>query len=312
MRIAFWGTPDFAAPPLRALIGEGYDVVGVVTQPDKPRHNNGRSRSQVDPSAVKVIALEEGLPVLQPERPRGTEFLAQLEALAPDISVVVAYGHLLTDEVIRLPVLGTVNVHASLLPQYRGAAPIEAAIRDGCADTGVTVMRMVRALDAGPVIHALRAPIAPDETAGELHLRLAELGATAIVEALALMAMGKAVESPQIDALATFAPKIGRGDARLSFDAPADRVARLVRAYDPRPGAWAVVEGREVRCFGARGIAERSGQPGEVIEAGDSGLLVACGEGAVRIAEVHPAGGKRLAAAQWVRGRGVSVGSRFS
>jgi methionyl-tRNA formyltransferase len=157
----------------------------------------------------------------------------------------------------------------------------------------------------------LRAPIATDETAGELYVRLAELGATAIIEALALIALGKAVESPQNDALATFAPKVRREDARLSFDGPADRVARLVQAYDPKPGSWSVLRGLEVRCFGARAVPDRSGAPGEVLEAGEAGLFVACGEGAVRIAEVHPAGQKRLAAAQWVRGRGVNVGDRF-
>ena len=308
MRIVFFGTPDFATPPLLALIGEGHDVVAVVTQPDKPR---GRSRSTLDPSPVKVIALAESIPVLQPEEPRGPEFEAALRALAPDISVVVAYGHILPRDVIDLPRLGTLNIHASLLPQYRGAAPIQAAIRDGEIETGVTIMQMVPALDAGPVILALHTPIEADETAGELQLRLAELGAEAIVEALVLRSVGKATPMPQNDALATSAAKIVRADARLPFGAPSDRVARLVRAYDPRPGGWGVLNGLEVRCFGAQDVPGRSGAPGEVLEAGERGLLVACGEGAVRIMDVHPAGQKRLAAAQWVRGRGVRVGDRF-
>jgi methionyl-tRNA formyltransferase len=308
MRIVFWGTPEFAEPPLRALIGEGHDVVGVVTQPDKPR---SRSRSQLDASPVKVLALDEGIPVLQPQRPRGGEFLAQLRALEPEISIVVAYGHLLPDEVINVPPRGTLNIHASLLPEYRGAAPIQAAIRDGRQETGVSVIRMVSALDAGPVLLMLRTPIATDETAGELHLRLAELGATAIVEALALMALGKSVEAPQNDSLVTYAPKISRDDARLPFDAPADRVARLARAYDPKPGAWTMLRDLEVRCYGVRAVPDRSGLAGEVLEATEQRLLVACGEGAVRIGEVHPAGHKRLAAAQWVRGRGVAEGDRF-
>lgn len=311
MRIVFFGTPEFATPPLRALIGEGFDVVAVVTQPDRPRQHGGRSRSRLDPSPVKVIALEEQIPVLQPERARGPEFLAQLRALAPEIAIVVAYGQILPADVIDAPPLGTLNIHASLLPEYRGAAPIQAAIRDGCPETGVTIMRMVPALDAGPAILALHTAIAPDETAGELQLRLAELGATALIEALALIAMGKATESPQNDALATYAPKIDREAARLPFDAPSDRVARLIRAYDPKPGAWAVLGGLEVRLFGARAVDGCSGAPGEVLEAGEDGLLVACGEGAVRIAEVHPAGKKRLAAAQWVRGRGVAMGEHF-
>jgi len=309
VRILFWGTPDFATPPLRALIGEGHDVVGVVTQPDRPR---GRSRSQLDPSPVKAVAVEEGIPVLQPERPRGEEFLAQLRALEPDISVVVAYGHILPSEVIDLPKLGTLNIHASLLPALRGAAPIQAAIANGFTETGVTIMRMVPALDAGPVVLALPTPIEPDETAGELQLRLAEIGAEAIFEALALIGLGQATETPQDDSLATYAPKIERSDARLPFDASCEHVARLVRAFDPKPGAWSVLHGAEVRFFGAR--AEPGGAPGwpgEVLEAGPNGLLVACADGAVRCAEVHPAGRKRQTVAAWARGRGVALGERF-
>ena len=315
MRIVFFGTPDFATPPLRALIGEGHDVVGVVTQPDKAR---GRSRSTLDPSPVKVIALAESIPVLQPERPRGAEFEAAMRALAPDISIVVAYGHILPRAVIELPRLGTLNIHASLLPEYRGAAPIQAAIRDGAHETGVTIMKMVPALDAGPVILALRTPIESDETAGELQLRLAEMGAEALIEALVLIGVGQAAEVPQDDALATFSPKIVREDARLPFSAPSDRVARLVRAYDPKPGAWTTLNGLEVRCFGATDLPEHSGDaagrshlPGEVLGATEEGLVIACGEGAIRVAEGHPAGHKRLAAAQGVRGRGVRIGDRF-
>lgn len=311
MRIVFFGTPEFATPALRALLGEGHDVVGVVTQPDRPRKHGGRSRSALDPSPVKASAVEEGIAVLQPERARGPEFVAALRTLAPEIAVVVAYGQILPEEVISVPPRGTLNIHASLLPEYRGAAPIQAAIRDGCPETGVSIMRIVPALDAGPVLLQLHTPIAPDETAGELQLRLAELGAAALVEALALLALGKAVEAPQNDALATHAPKIEREDARLPFDAPSDRVARLVRAYDPKPGAWTLLGGLEVRCFGAKAVEGQRGASGEVLEASEEGLLVACGEGAVRIAEVHPAGKKRLAAAQWVRGRGVKVGDRF-
>ncbi len=308
MRIVFFGTPEFATPPLLALIGEGHDVVAVVTQPDKPR---GRSRSTLDPSPVKTIALAESIPVFQPERPRGPEFEAALRALEPDISIVVAYGHILPRDVIDLPRLGTLNIHASLLPAYRGAAPIQAAIRDGAAETGVTIMQMVPKLDAGPVILALRTPIEADETGGELQLRLAELGAEAVIEALMLMSVGQAPATPQDDALATYATKIVREDARMPFSTSGEQVARLVRAYDPKPGAWTTLNGLEVRCFGAQIVEGRTGAPGEVLEAGDSGLLIACGEGALRIADVHPAGQKRLAAAQWVRGRGVRIGDRF-
>src|SRR5471032_673925 len=194
MRIVFFGTPDFATPPLLALIGEGHDVVAVVTQPDKPR---GRSRSTLEPSPVKKIALAESIPVLQPERPRGAEFEAEMRALAPDISIVVAYGRILPAAVIDVPRLGTLNIHASLLPKYRGAAPIQAAIRDGEKETGVTIMQMVPALDAGPIILTLSTPIEADETAGELQLRISELGAEAIIEALVLLDVGQATATPQ-------------------------------------------------------------------------------------------------------------------
>jgi len=168
VRILFWGTSPFAVPSLLALVGESFDVVGVVTQPDRPI---GRSRSEHAPPPVKLAATEHSIPVLQPERPRGSEFLDQLRALEPELSVVASYGHILTDDVIALPARGTINVHASLLPKLRGAAPIQAAIRDGLVETGVTIMRMVRALDAGPIILQARTPVARDETAGELELR---------------------------------------------------------------------------------------------------------------------------------------------
>lgn len=309
MRIVFWGTPDFATPPLRALIGEGFDVVGVVTQPDRPR---GRSRSQLDPSPVKQVALEEGIAVLQPERPRGPEFVQAMRDLDPDLSVVVAYGHILPREIIDLPRLGTLNVHASLLPALRGAAPIQAAIAEGFEETGVSIMRMVPALDAGPVIHMLTTPIEPDETGGELTLRLSELGATALIEALALMELGEATERPQDDVAATYARKVEREDARVDWTQRAAAVARRIRAYDPRPGAWSMVRKVEVRLFGARAITDRSGMPGEVLETDEMEMIVACNDGAVAIREVHPAGKRRMAALDWAQGRGVAVGDRWS
>jgi len=318
MRIVFWGTPDFAVPPLRALLGEGHDVVGVVTQPDKPR---GRSRSQLDPSPVKQVALEEGLPVLQPEKPRGEAFLADLAALEPELNVVVAYGHILPRAVIDAPRLGTLNIHASLLPALRGAAPIQAAILDGHTETGITIMRMVPALDAGPMLHVVRAPILDDMTYGELHDQLAELGALAIVQALALLEAGAAHEVPQDDAQATYAAKIDRESARLDFAQDATRVARVMRAFDPRPGAHTTLGGASVKCFGARVLATddaaltddalRASRPGTVRAIDEAGLVVRCGAGAVRVAEVQPAGKARMAALAWHRGRGVQVGDRF-
>ncbi|HEY0970435.1 MAG TPA: methionyl-tRNA formyltransferase [Gemmatimonadales bacterium] len=308
MRVLFWGTPAFAAPALRALLEEGHDVVGVVTQPDRAQ---GRSRSTLVPSPVKEVALEEGLAVLQPERPRGEEFMESARALDPEISVVVAYGHILKQEVIDLPPQGTLNIHASLLPELRGAAPIEAAIRQGLTETGVTIMRMVPQLDAGPVILRLPTPIVESETAGELAVRLSELGALAIVQALALMEVGAATEEAQDDALATYAPKIERDDARIDWALPAAEVARLVRAYDPRPGAFTTLRDAEVKLYGARAMESRSGDPGEVIAIDESGMLVGCGDGAIRIAEAHPAGRRRLAALDWAQGRGVSAGDRL-
>jgi methionyl-tRNA formyltransferase len=307
MRILFWGTPDFATPPLRALLGEGHDVVGVVTQPDRPQ---GRSRSVLVPSPVKVIALEEGLPVLQPEKPRGDAFMEEVRSLAPDLSVVVAYGHILPKAVIDLPAQGTLNIHASILPKLRGAAPIQAAIRLGLGETGVTIMRMVPALDAGPIVHVLRTPIPDDETYGELQLRLSELGAEALVEALVLMANGTAPEIPQDDTQATFAPKVERDDARVEWTRPAIEVARLVRAYDPRPGAWTTKSGLEVKLFGARVVDGSSdgALAGTVAAMDGNGIVVASDSGLVRIADVQPAGKKRVKAVEWVRGRGVSVG----
>ncbi len=305
----FWGTPEFATAPLRALIGEGFDVVGVVTQPDKPV---GRSRSTVQASAVKQVALAEGIPVLQPERPRGDEFLDAMRALEPDINVVVAYGHIMPEVVINMPKFGTLNIHASLLPALRGAAPIQAAIRDGLSETGVSIMQMVKQLDAGPVIHARRTPIMDDETSLELSLRLSELGAGALIEALALIELGAAKAEPQDESKATYAGKLTRELARVDWRQTAHEVARHIRAYDPKPAAWGVVGGTEVKLFGAR-IAPRgtSHQPGDVLTVDDAGMLVACGGGAVRIAAVQPSGKKRMAPLEWSRGRGVAAGNRF-
>jgi methionyl-tRNA formyltransferase len=309
VKVLFWGTPEFATAPLRALIGEGFDVVGVVTQPDK---SVGRSRSTVVASPVKQVALAEGIPVLQPEKPRGEEFVAQVTALAPDVSVVVAYGHILPKAVIDLPPLGTLNIHASLLPALRGAAPIQAAIRDGLAETGVTIMQMVPALDAGPMLHTARTPILEDETSLELSLRLSELGANALIEALALIELGAARPEVQDESRATYAGKLTREAAWVDWRGSAYDVSRHIRAYDPKPAAWGRVNGVEVKLFGAR-AAPRGGShlPGDVIAIDSAGLLVACGSGAVRISSLQPSGKKRLSPAEWAHGRGIAIGDRF-
>ncbi len=320
MRVAFWGTPEFATPPLLALIGEGHEVVAVVTQPDRPR---GRSRSVLVPSPVKAIALEQGIPVFQPDKPRGDGFVQALRATQPDISVVVAYGRLLPQPVIDLPPRGTLNIHGSVLPRLRGASPIEGAILAGYAETGVTIMRMVLALDAGPMIHVVRTPILPDETGGELRERLAELGAQAIVEALAMLEFGGATETPQDDAQASFCTLITRDDARVDWTTSAARVSQVIRAYDPRPGAFATRDGIDIKLFGARVQSVDAGAtdaaavthsnsahpaPGLVLDVNADGMLVACGSSAVRIAAVLPAGRKRLSARDWAAGRGIAVG----
>ena len=311
MRIVFWGTSSFAVPALRALLGEGFDVVGVVTQPDRPV---GRSRSTLAPSPVKRAALDEDVPVFQPESPADESFLAELRALEPELSIVVSYGHILRRSLIELPTLGTINVHASLLPALRGAAPIQAAIREGLAETGVTVMRMVQALDAGPVMLRSRTPIARDETAGELEARLSELGALALVEALTLMSLGKLTETAQDDTQATYAPKIVREMARVDWNESAAAIARHIRAYDPKPGAFTTHRGGEIKLFGAAIATDADhgkNAPGTVITIDSHGMLVACGTGTVLIVCAQPAGRTRVDPEEWMRGRGIDVGERF-
>ena len=304
MRVLFWGTPDFAVPPLAALLGEGLEVIAVVTQPDKPQ---GRSRSSVVASPVKTLALREEIPVLQPVKARDPQFVEEIRKLAPDISVVVAYGQILSKEVIDLPKRGTLNIHASLLPALRGAAPIQGAILAGLAETGISIMQMVLELDAGPVLHQVKTPIGPDETYGELALRLSELGALAIVEALALMSAGAASPKEQDPALVTHAPKVTRDAARIDWTRDAPEVSRVIRAYDPRPAAFTTANGSEVKLFHPSLADGLSGNPGQILEVGDE-LVLACGEGAVRISEVQPAGRRRMAAGDWTRGRAVVVG----
>jgi len=309
VRIIFWGTPEFALPALRALGDEGHDVAAVVTQPDRPA---GRGR-EVAKSPVKTEAEEQGIPVLQPEKARGDEFLGQLRALDADLSVVVAYGQILKPEVLAVPRLGSVNIHGSLLPGLRGAAPVQWAIINGLETTGVTIMRMDAGLDSGPTLLRVEEPIEPDESACELAGRLAEIGAEALVEALALLEAGQLVEEPQDHAAATYASKLTRELARLDWTKPAAEVGRWIRGLDDVPGAWSPLGSRgPVKLF--RPVpAQGSGEPGTVLEAGASaeGILVACGQGAVRVREVQPPGKRRMNAAEWVRGRGVAAGDRF-
>jgi methionyl-tRNA formyltransferase len=310
VRVLFWGTPEFAASPLRALIGEGFEVVGVVTQPDKPQ---GRARKLVAPP-VKEIAIEEGIPCFQPETPKDAEFIGKIEQMKPDISVVVAYGHILPKRLIDLPRVGTLNIHASLLPLLRGAAPIQAALRQGFTQTGVTIMRMVPALDSGPIIFTASIPVLDDETYGELQLRLSELGALSLVEAMTLISLGEAKETPQDDSLATYAPKVTREDARVDWTLGIDEVSRIVRAYDPKPAAWTTVNGLDVKLFGARQVdatENAPAEPGRVVDI-RHGIIVSCGDGGLLcIRDVQPAGKSRMRSSDWARGRGVNMGDTF-
>lgn len=307
MRIVFFGTPAFAVPSLRALLDEGAQVVAVVTQPDRPR---GRSRSTLVPPPVKQLALERGIPVFQPDRPTGDLFLTSLRRLEPELGVVVAYGHLLKPELLAIPRQGMINVHASLLPELRGAAPIPWAILRGDARTGITIMQMEAGLDTGPVLHQVDTPITPWETSGSLTERLGALGATALVEALALRRAGQLRAVPQDHARATYAPKVNRAMSRLDWEGAADQVARQVRAFDPAPGAWTTLEGgAELKLFGARPVAAE-GEPGTILSL-EPYLVVAAGQGAVVVDEVQPTGKKRMPAEAWGRGRGARVGQRF-
>ena len=307
MKVIFWGTPEFALPALRALGDEGHHLAAVVTQPDRPA---GRGRA-LTPSPVKVEAEREGIPVLQPERARGDEFVAQLRALDADISVVVAYGQILKPEVLAVPRLGSVNIHGSLLPELRGAAPVQWSIIRGFDVTGVTIMQMDAGLDSGPTLLRVEEPIEADESASELAGRLAEVGAEALLEALALLEAGQLVRQDQDHARATYAPKLDRETARLDWTLPAVDVSRWMRGLDDVPGAWSPLGARgPVKLFRPK-LEVQGGEPGMVLEVGDAGVLVACGQGSVRVSEVQPPGKRRMPAGEWVRGRGVAVGDRF-
>jgi methionyl-tRNA formyltransferase len=280
-----------------------------VTQPDRPR---GRSRSRLVPPPVKDAAAGEGIPVLQPERPGDPALLEALRPHAPDLGIVIAYGHILKPALLGLPTRGMINVHASLLPALRGAAPIHHAVMQGLEETGVTIMQMDEGMDTGPILHQVPTPVATDETAGELEIRLAELGALALIEALALMEAGTLRPRPQDGARATYAPKLTVEGARIPWSDSAAQVARRLRGLDPRPGAWTQLGDRRIKLFGPRpaGGTPSAAVPGEIVET-DPALLVATGNGMLQILDVQPEGKARLSAAEWLRGRGARPGDRF-
>ena len=297
MRVAFFGTPAFAVPSLRALVGEGFDVVAVVTQPDAPQ---GRSRSRLVAPPVKVVAEAEDLKVFQPEKPTDGAFLAGLRDLRPDVGVVVAYGHILKKELLALPPRGMVNVHPSLLPALRGPAPVEWAVIQGLTETGVTIMQLDAGMDTGPILHQISDHIDPDITGGDLSEHLAELGAQALVETLAVLEQGQLNPVPQDHSRATLAPKLTREIARIDWSKDAASIARLIRGLDPRPSAWTELDGAELKLFSPR-ATEGTGSAGALL-ASDGRLVIAAGSGAVEILEVQPAGKGRMPVDDWLRG----------
>jgi methionyl-tRNA formyltransferase len=311
MRVVFMGTGEIGLPSLRSLLHRpATQVVAVVTQPDRPA---GRGR-QVRPPATKALAVAAGVPVLQPARMREPAAVAELAAFAPDIIVVMAYGQILPRSVLELPQIACLNLHASLLPRHRGAAPIQAAILAGDAETGITVMYMAEGLDTGDMVLARPLPIAPDETGGSLHDRLAELAPLALADALAEIEAGQATRVPQDNTLATYAGRLDREDGRIDWGRPATDIERLVRAMNPWPAAFAELpmsggERERVKIFRAA-LADGRGEPGTVLGADAGGIHLAASEGSLRLLEVQSEGGKRMPAADWLRGHAVAPGAR--
>lgn len=300
------GTPDFAVPSLDALVAADLAPVAVVTVPDKPAGRGQTLRA----SAVKEAAERHGLPVLQPESLRDPAFAEQLAALEPEVLTVVAF-RILPPEVYELASLGAFNLHGSLLPAYRGAAPIQRALMDGVEETGVTTFFLQKQVDTGNVILRRRVAVGPDDTAGDLHDRLAEVGAEAVVETVRRIAAGTAEAEPQDDTLASAAPKIFREDGRVDWARSARDVHNHVRALDPYPGAWTTWSGETLKLFrSSLTPAEGGRQPGEVVAA-DGRLVVACGDGAVELAEVQRQGKRRMAAADFLNGADLPPGTTF-
>ncbi|MGE5321037.1 MAG: methionyl-tRNA formyltransferase [Hyphomicrobiaceae bacterium] len=304
MRIIFAGTPPFAAAALNALADAGHDIALVLTQPDRPA---GRGM-KLSPSAVKQAALARGFPVYQPNSLKTPEAQAELRMADADVMVVAAYGLILPQVVLDLPRFGCLNIHASLLPRWRGAAPIQRAILAGDAETGVTIMQMDAGLDTGAMLSKTVVPIRVDDTAASLHDVLAAAGATAIVAALANYPA--LVPVAQDEAQATYAAKLSKDEAQLDWDRPADQLARAVRAYNPVPGAWTLLDGAPLKIWAAQ-VAPDAGAPGEVLRAEADQLVVACGSGALALQEIQPAGSKRMGAAAFLAGRPLSSGVRL-
>ena len=301
MRIVFMGTPDYAAVALRALIRVGHEVTAVVTQPDKPK---GRSKELVPPP-VKVCAVENGIPVLQPRRIKRAEAIAELRGFEADVYVVAAFGQILSQEILDIPGFGSLNIHASLLPRYRGASPIQHAIIDGESQTGITIMQMDAGIDTGDILYQKETSISPKDNYETLHDRLAVLGGEAIVEALGLLEQGKLEPVRQDDALSCYAPLIGKEMGEIDFSRGALAIDRLIRGMTPWPSAFTSYKGKQLKIWRAEPtVAENSyGRvPGEVLQVEKDCVTVAAGEGALRIYELQLAGKKRMTAHDFLLG----------
>jgi len=299
------GTPDFAVPSLQALIEAGHEIVGVFTQPDKPK-NRGM---KLQPPPVKVVALDHDIPVFQPTKLRDGTALETIQGLAPDLIVVAAYGRILPQEILDYPRLGCINVHSSLLPKYRGSAPIHWAILNGDAESGVTIMNVVLELDAGDIISQAVTPIDPDETVETLHDRLADMGAKLLVDTVVSIENGTATRTPQQADLVTHAPMLSRALSPMDFTRPARELHNQVRGLIPWPAAVTELNGTRCKIFSTSVLAETTGKaPGTVIAADKKGLKIACGGGTVlQINELQADGGKRLKAADYLRGHPIPV-----
>ena len=304
MKIVFMGTPDFAVASLRRLKEDGHEIVGVFTQPDKL---GNRRRLTAPP--VKEYALSENLPVFQPESMRAPEALALLRSLAPELTVVAAYGQILPEEVLNVPTLGSVNVHASLLPKYRGAAPINRAILDGETETGVTIMHMAKKLDAGDIISVRATPIGPDEDAEQLFARLAELGADLLSETIPHIADGTAARTPQDETQSTYAHMLSRELSPIDWNKPAETVVDQVRSLVPWPCASMTLCGGTAKVWRALRGGKTNDAPG-TLRASKRGIECACGDGnSVVVTELQSEGGKRMAASAWLNGKRVAAGT---
>ena len=304
MKLIFAGTPEFAAQSLSAILAAGHQVALVLTQPDRP---SGRGMS-LRPSPVKALALAAGIEVFQPLSLKDPAAQEKVRAVGAEAMIVAAYGLILPQAVLDFPRYGCINIHASLLPRWRGAAPIQRAILAGDGETGVCIMQMEAGLDTGPVLLSGRLPIALDETAGSLHDKLAELGARLVVEALERLPLPAL---PQPEAGVTYAAKIEKAEALLDWRLPAAELERKVRAFNPFPGASTTLDGVSIKIWQAAAVSGAAA-PGTVLAADRNGIVVACGDGALRLGELQKAGGKRLSAAQFLSGNALSVGAVFS